>query len=94
MPIIYTISLAYQDPSSSDISYGSQASNFEFLATVNGILFMAIGSVIGYPLASAAGKTSNQAIFILLLTTHKTKRIIESLKSLIQNIESFLLKIR
>ncbi|XWS53121.1 hypothetical protein CRYUN_Cryun11dG0130500 [Craigia yunnanensis] len=54
VPIIYTISLAYQDPFSSDISYDSQASNFEFLATVNGILFMAIGSVIGYPLASAA----------------------------------------
>ncbi|XVF68780.1 hypothetical protein PTKIN_Ptkin11bG0028800 [Pterospermum kingtungense] len=31
-----------------------QASNFEFLATVNSILFMGIGSVIGYPLASAA----------------------------------------
>ncbi|XVF46525.1 hypothetical protein PTKIN_Ptkin03bG0034000 [Pterospermum kingtungense] len=54
VPIIYTISLAYQDPFSSDVSYGSQASNFEFLATVNGILFMGIGSVIGYPLASAA----------------------------------------
>ncbi|XP_022753824.1 uncharacterized protein LOC111302150 [Durio zibethinus] len=54
VPIIYTISLAYQDPFSSDISCGSQASNFEFLATVNGILFMGIGLVVGYPLASAA----------------------------------------
>ncbi|XVE59264.1 hypothetical protein DITRI_Ditri05aG0032000 [Diplodiscus trichospermus] len=54
VPIIYTISLAYQDPFSSDLSYGSQSSNFEFLATVNGILVMGIGSVIGYPLASAA----------------------------------------
>ncbi|OMO67786.1 hypothetical protein CCACVL1_20315 [Corchorus capsularis] len=54
VPIIYTISLAYQDPFSSDFSYDSQAANLEFLATVNGILFMGIGSVIGYPLASAA----------------------------------------
>ncbi|XWS74128.1 hypothetical protein CRYUN_Cryun02cG0188800 [Craigia yunnanensis] len=54
VPIIYTINLAYQDPFSSDVSYDSQASNFEFLATVNGILFMGIGSVVGYPLASAA----------------------------------------
>ncbi|XP_022732539.1 PGR5-like protein 1B, chloroplastic isoform X1 [Durio zibethinus] len=54
VPIIYTTNLAYQDPFSSDISYGSQASNFEFLATVNGILFIGIGSVVGYSLASAA----------------------------------------
>ncbi|XP_021278366.1 PGR5-like protein 1B, chloroplastic isoform X2 [Herrania umbratica] len=54
VPLIYTISLAYRDPFSSDFSYGSQASNFEYLATVNGILFVAIGSVIGYSLASAA----------------------------------------
>lgn len=57
VPLIYTISLAYQDPFSSDFSYGSQASNFEYLATVNGILFVAIGSVIGYSVASAAGET-------------------------------------
>lgn len=54
VPIIYTISLAYQDPFSSGASYDSQAANLEFLATVNGILFMGIGSVTGYPLASAA----------------------------------------
>ncbi|OMO56492.1 PGR5-like protein 1B, chloroplastic [Corchorus olitorius] len=54
VPIIYTISLAYQDPFCSDFSYDSQAANLEFLATVNGILFMGIESVIGYPLASAA----------------------------------------
>ncbi|KAG4137935.1 hypothetical protein ERO13_D07G103400v2 [Gossypium hirsutum] len=54
VPIIYTISLAYQDPFSSSASYDSQAANLEFLATVNGILFMGIGSVTGYPLASAA----------------------------------------
>ncbi|KAL4303642.1 hypothetical protein GQ457_10G008690 [Hibiscus cannabinus] len=54
VPIIYTISLAYQDPFSSDMPYDSQAANLEFLATVNGILFMGIGFVIGFPLASAA----------------------------------------
>ncbi|KAK8562391.1 hypothetical protein V6N13_019010 [Hibiscus sabdariffa] len=54
VPIIYTISLAYQDPFSSDMPYDSQAANLEFLATVNGILFMGIGFVTGYPLASAA----------------------------------------
>ncbi|XP_012474936.1 PGR5-like protein 1A, chloroplastic [Gossypium raimondii] len=54
VPIVYTISLAYQDPFSSGASYDSQAANLEFLATVNGILFMGIGSVTGYPLASAA----------------------------------------
>ncbi|KAE8711446.1 hypothetical protein F3Y22_tig00110293pilonHSYRG00050 [Hibiscus syriacus] len=54
VPIIYTISLAYQDPFSSDMPYDSQAANFEFLSTVNGILFMGIGFVTGYPLASAA----------------------------------------
>lgn len=68
VPIVYTISLAYQDPFSSVVSYDSQAANLEFLATVNGILFMGIGSVTGYTLASAAGKTSNNVIFILLLT--------------------------
>ncbi|KAK8697791.1 hypothetical protein V6N13_113926 [Hibiscus sabdariffa] len=46
--------LAYQDPFSSDMPYDSQAANLEFLATVNGILFMGIGFVIGFPLASAA----------------------------------------
>ncbi|MBA0790492.1 hypothetical protein Gohar_015137 [Gossypium harknessii] len=54
VPIVYTISLAYEDPFSSGASYDSQAANLEFLATVNGILFMGIGSVTGYPLASAA----------------------------------------
>ncbi|KAE8733033.1 hypothetical protein F3Y22_tig00001644pilonHSYRG00387 [Hibiscus syriacus] len=54
VPIIYTISLAYQDPFSSDVPYDIQAANLEFLSTVNGILPMGIGFVTGYALASSA----------------------------------------
>ncbi|XP_011035296.1 PREDICTED: PGR5-like protein 1B, chloroplastic isoform X1 [Populus euphratica] len=55
-PIIYTIGLAYQDAFGSGIANGSQAPIIRFLATVNGILFMAVGSLIGYPIASASVK--------------------------------------
>ncbi|KAH9701300.1 PGR5-like A protein [Citrus sinensis] len=54
VPIIYTVFLAYQDAFSRGISYGSHASVSGFLATVNVILFMAVGSLIGYPIASAS----------------------------------------
>ena len=56
VPIIYTIGLAYQDAFNSGISYVEQIPAFQFLATVNGILFMVFGSLIGYPIASASGK--------------------------------------
>ncbi|KAJ7012618.1 PGR5-like protein 1B [Populus alba x Populus x berolinensis] len=55
-PIIYTIGLAYQNAFGSGIAHGSQAPIIGFLATVNGILFMAVGSLIGYPIASASVK--------------------------------------
>ncbi|EEF29286.1 PGR5-like protein 1B, chloroplastic [Ricinus communis] len=55
-PIIYSFVLAYQDAISSKISQGSQASMVQFLATVNGILFMAVGTLIGYPIASSSVK--------------------------------------
>lgn len=55
VPILYTVGLAYQDAFGSGVSNGSQASVVELLTTVNGILFMALGSVIGYPIASASG---------------------------------------
>lgn len=58
VPIIYTFFLAYQDAFSRGISYGSHASVSGFLAAVNVILFMAVGSLIGYPIASASGKVS------------------------------------
>ncbi|GLT43331.1 hypothetical protein SLA2020_172900 [Shorea laevis] len=54
VPIIYAINVAYQDPFCLEFFYVSQASTWEFLSIVNGILFMAFGSVIGYPTASAA----------------------------------------
>ncbi|KAF5446919.1 hypothetical protein F2P56_032514 [Juglans regia] len=56
VPIVYTVGLAYQDAYSSGSFYSSQAPVLEFLATLNGILFMALGSVIGYPIASASVK--------------------------------------
>lgn len=56
VPIIYTIGLAYQDAFNSGISYVEEIPAFQFLATINGILFIVIGSLIGYPIASASGK--------------------------------------
>lgn len=53
MPIIYTVGLAYQDALSPGLSYVNQASA---LAMLNGLLFMTLGSVIGFPIASASGK--------------------------------------
>ncbi|KAJ6904916.1 PGR5-like protein 1B [Populus alba x Populus x berolinensis] len=57
LPIIYTIGLAYQDAFGSVISHGSQTPIIGFLATVNGILFMAVSALIGYPIASASGNS-------------------------------------
>ncbi|KAJ0019936.1 hypothetical protein Pint_32392 [Pistacia integerrima] len=54
VPMIYTVVLAYQDAFSQGISYGSHASVSGFLATANVILFMAVGALIGYPVASAS----------------------------------------
>ncbi|XP_044483052.1 PGR5-like protein 1B, chloroplastic [Mangifera indica] len=54
VPMIYTVALAYQDAFSKGISYGSQASVSGFLAMANVILFMAVGALIGYPVASAS----------------------------------------
>lgn len=53
IPVIYSIGHAYQDAFSSGYYYSSQPS--QFLAILNGMLFMALGSVIGYPIASASG---------------------------------------
>lgn len=56
VPTIYTISLAYQDAVNSRLSPSSTTSALEFLTTLNGILFMGLGSLIGYPIALASGK--------------------------------------
>ncbi|KAJ8750504.1 hypothetical protein K2173_015652 [Erythroxylum novogranatense] len=55
-PLAYTIGLAYQDALGSGISHGNQASLIEFLATLNAVLFMAVGSLIGYPIVSSSVK--------------------------------------
>ena len=69
VPMIYTISLAYQDAFSSGLSYINPAPGLEFLATVNGILFMVFGSLIGYPISSASGKT----VYLFALVNHLFK---------------------
>ncbi|XP_044505989.1 PGR5-like protein 1B, chloroplastic [Mangifera indica] len=56
VPMIYTVVLAYKDAFSQGISYGSQASVSGFLVAANVILFMAVGALIGYPVASASVK--------------------------------------
>lgn len=57
-PMFYTIRLAHQNALNSGLSYGSQGSELGFLFMVNTIIFMALGFVIGYPVASASGKNS------------------------------------
>ncbi|XP_057472662.1 PGR5-like protein 1B, chloroplastic [Actinidia eriantha] len=54
IPVIYTIGQGYHDAFNSGFSYSSQASALELLSMLNGMLFMALGSVIGYPIASAS----------------------------------------
>ncbi|RDY02381.1 PGR5-like protein 1B, chloroplastic, partial [Mucuna pruriens] len=55
-PILYTVSTAYQKAFDSGLSYGSQASGLGPPFVVNSIIFMALGLVIGYPVASASVK--------------------------------------
>lgn len=56
-PMFYSINLAYQNAFNLGLSYGSQASQLSPLFMVNTIIFMALGFVIGYPVASASVKT-------------------------------------
>uniref|UniRef100_A0A9I9DLX2 PGR5-like protein 1B, chloroplastic n=1 Tax=Cucumis melo TaxID=3656 RepID=A0A9I9DLX2_CUCME len=42
------------DPLSLGLSYNTHGSPFEFLSAINAILFMAFGSLIGYPIATAS----------------------------------------
>ncbi|KAJ4844636.1 hypothetical protein Tsubulata_022839 [Turnera subulata] len=56
VPVVYTVGLAYQNAFGSGISSGSQGPVIEFLATVNGILFMVLGALIGYPVSSNSVK--------------------------------------
>ncbi|XP_030537362.1 PGR5-like protein 1A, chloroplastic isoform X1 [Rhodamnia argentea] len=54
VPVLYTVGLAYQDALNSGIYQGTQASALGFLSAVNGVLLMAFGSVVGYPIFSAS----------------------------------------
>nr|KYP58530.1 hypothetical protein KK1_013942 [Cajanus cajan] len=57
-PMFYTVTTAYQKAFDSGLSYGSQASGLGLglLFAVNSSIFMALGLVIGYPVASASVK--------------------------------------
>ncbi|XP_011089481.1 PGR5-like protein 1B, chloroplastic isoform X2 [Sesamum indicum] len=54
LPVAYTVFQAYKDAFDSGISYTNQASTLEFFATLNGMLLMLFGSMVGYPIASAS----------------------------------------
>ncbi|PIN24392.1 hypothetical protein CDL12_02925 [Handroanthus impetiginosus] len=54
VPMIYAVAQAYQDADNSGILYTNQDSVVEFFATLNGMLFMLFGSMVGYPIASAS----------------------------------------
>ncbi|XP_023523155.1 PGR5-like protein 1A, chloroplastic [Cucurbita pepo subsp. pepo] len=54
VPLICTADLVFKDPLSLGLSYNSQGSAFEFLSAINAILFIAFGSLIGYPIATAS----------------------------------------
>lgn len=55
IPVVYTIGQAYQDAFSSGDFHTSQASMLQFLTMLTGIIYIILGSIIGYPIASASG---------------------------------------
>uniref|UniRef100_A0A7N0TCK5 Uncharacterized protein n=1 Tax=Kalanchoe fedtschenkoi TaxID=63787 RepID=A0A7N0TCK5_KALFE len=54
LPIIQASGLTYQHLDDSAITYNNHAFTLDFLSRVKNILFTALGSVIGYPVASAS----------------------------------------
>ncbi|KAK9055355.1 hypothetical protein SSX86_026438 [Deinandra increscens subsp. villosa] len=55
VPVIYTLGQAFKDALDSGFSAtSSQAPFFEFIAILNGMLVMMLGSMVGYPVASAS----------------------------------------
>ncbi|CAI9108112.1 OLC1v1007636C2 [Oldenlandia corymbosa var. corymbosa] len=54
VPVIYSLGHAYNDAFLSGNTSTSQASMLHFLTVLNGFLYMLLGSVIGYPIASAS----------------------------------------
>ncbi|KAG4385297.1 hypothetical protein GLYMA_12G062600v4 [Glycine max] len=55
-PVSYTVGMAYQNAFDSGLSLGSQTPGLGFLAVVNSLIFVGLGFVIGYPVASASAK--------------------------------------
>ncbi|KAM1698151.1 hypothetical protein ACFX14_029320 [Malus domestica] len=53
VPIVYSVGIAYKDAFDPGFSYINQASA---LSMLNSVLFMTLGCVIGYPIASASVK--------------------------------------
>ncbi|XP_027928478.1 PGR5-like protein 1B, chloroplastic isoform X3 [Vigna unguiculata] len=55
-PISYTVGMAYQNAFDSGVSLGSQTLGVGFLALLNNFIFLGLGVIIGYPIASASVK--------------------------------------
>lgn len=55
-PSLYAISLVHQDIVSSGALPRNARATLDFFTALNGFLFMGLGVVIGYPIASASGK--------------------------------------
>ncbi|XP_014520375.1 PGR5-like protein 1B, chloroplastic isoform X1 [Vigna radiata var. radiata] len=55
-PVSYTVGMAYQSAFASGVSLGSQTPGLGFLALVNSFIFVGLGVIIGYPVASASVK--------------------------------------
>lgn len=67
VPVIYAFGQTFKDSLDSGFSpTSSQAPILEFIAILNGMLVMMLGSMIGYPVASAAG---NEFILSYLYTS-------------------------
>lgn len=69
VPVVYTFGQAFKDAIDSGLSTGSQAPVLELIAMMNGMLVMMLGSMIGYPVASAAGNNLISR-FIQLESSH------------------------
>jgi hypothetical protein len=93
-PMFYTINLAYQNATNLGLSYGSHASELKPLFMVNTIIFMTIGFIIGYPVASASGKNPFAATFHLMPCHFQIQSpILYFYIDLLSNVFSFAVKV-
>lgn len=65
VPLICIADLIFKDPLSLGLSYDTHGSPFGFLSAINAILFMAFGSLIGYPITTASGKLWLPVVFAI-----------------------------